>query len=186
MQFRCDKEKRVVLVLGKGLICRQKLQIHLGMRDSSRWDHAASIPRFFITMRQAEALTSAKARTLSNSLILVLIQSHYEYIYNAGNVSEKYCAQYDIGYPLLLTLGFQVVLPWLPHQLHRSHFFLKTFFHHWILQDYTTFVSRTNTIAFHNVPSRNKDVYFYKEMGCHNNAHTSREMSRLENNKNTL
>lgn len=35
MQFRCDKGKRVVLFLGKGLICRQKLQIHLGMRDNS-------------------------------------------------------------------------------------------------------------------------------------------------------
>ena len=44
MQFRCDKEKRVVLVLGKGLICKQKLQIHLGMRDSSQWHCIAEKP----------------------------------------------------------------------------------------------------------------------------------------------
>lgn len=106
MQFRCDKEMRVVLVLGKGLICRQKLQIHLGMRDSSRWDHTATETSFFITMRQAQALTPTKAWTLSNSLISGLIQNHYEHWpselrTNARNMFKKYCAQYDRGYPLL-------------------------------------------------------------------------------------
>lgn len=105
MQFRCDREKRVVLVLGKRLICRQKLQIHLRMRDSSQWYHGASQTHFFITMRRAEALTPAVAWTLSNSLTLGLIQNHSEFIilyinleyynvciYIAGNASEKYCA----------------------------------------------------------------------------------------------
>lgn len=78
-------------------------------------------------MRQAEALLPAEVWTLSNSLISGLIQNHYEHCppelpSNAGNVLERYCAQYDTGYSLLLTSGFQVVLPWLPHQLHRGHF----------------------------------------------------------------
>lgn len=64
-------------------------------------------------MRQAEALLPAEVWTLSNSLISGLIQNHYEHgppelASIAGNMLERYCAQYDTGYPLPLYLGFSI------------------------------------------------------------------------------
>lgn len=64
-------------------------------------------------MRQAGALTPAEAWTLSNSSISGLIQNHYErgppeLSPNAGNTFEKYCAQCDRGYPLLIPWDFKL------------------------------------------------------------------------------
>lgn len=84
------------------------------MRDSSQWGlHRNQKNSSFITMRQAEALLPAEVWTLSNSLISGLIQNHYEHgppelASIAGNMLERYCAQYDTGYPLPLYLGFSI------------------------------------------------------------------------------
>lgn len=84
------------------------------MRDSSQWGlHRNQKNSSFITMRQAEALLPAEVWTLSNSLISGLIQNHYEHgppelASITGNMLERYCAQYDTGYPLPLYLGFSI------------------------------------------------------------------------------
>ncbi len=44
-------------------------------------------------------------------------------IYNAWNTFEEHCVQDKRGHPLLFILGFQCVLPWLPHNFTQAVFF---------------------------------------------------------------
>lgn len=122
------KKKSVALVLGKGLICRQKLHIHLGMRDSSQWGLHRNQKKQLLYYHEASRGTPSSWSL--DPIKFFNLGPYPKPLWTRPSWTRLYCWEY--AREVLCTVRHRLsspslprvfnLLPWLPHQLHRGHF----------------------------------------------------------------